>query len=296
MKLSGSLPVLPTPFYQGKIDFDSLLRLFDHIFPELEGCTICGSTGESVSLSLTERIELMEFAVRNAPPGKAVVVGLTHTNLGEMIDLARHAVKLGVTAGLVPCPYYFPNSFSMVLEFFKALDEASDLELVIYDNPVYTKTTLSVDNLLRVLDACRHVTAVKMTDHDLDKITALKQGREVPVFSGDDVVAFRSLLLGVDGSMIIAPSIFPREYQETVRLLARGAAEQAFTVFSDKILPFIHLFGLGDEIPNTKAVFKEIGIFRSGDVRLPLLPCPPERLREVMLGYETCMRFARSAK
>jgi 4-hydroxy-tetrahydrodipicolinate synthase len=296
MKLSGSLPVIPTPFYQGKIDFDSLLKLFDHIFPELEGFTICGSTGESVSLSFNERVELMEFAARNLPPEKMLVAGLTHTNLAEMIELARHAAKLGVTAGLVPCPYYFPNSFSMVLEFFKALDRASDLELVIYDNPVYTKTSLSAENLLTILDACPRVTAVKMTDHDLDKITALKQSRNVAVFSGDDVVAFRSLLLGVDGSMIIVPSIFPREYQETVRLLNEGALESAFALFSERILPFIHLFGLGDEIPNTKALFKEIGIFRSEEVRLPLLPCQPGRLREVMLGYETCMRFARSAR
>jgi 4-hydroxy-tetrahydrodipicolinate synthase len=292
MKLSGSLPVIPTPFYRGKIDFDSLLRLFDHMFPELDGCTICGSTGESVSLSFKERLELMEFAVHNAPPGKAVVVGLTHTNLNEMIDLAEHAANLGARAGLVPCPYYFPNSFPMVLEFFKALDQASDLDLVLYDNPVYTKTVLSADSLLTILDACPHLTAVKMTDHDLEKITSLKQSREVTVFSGDDVVAFRSLLLGVDGSMIIAPSVFPREYQQTIRLLAEGSAERAFAVFSERVLPFIHLFGLGDEIPNTKALFKEIGIFRSEEVRLPLLPCPPGRLREVMLAYETCTRLA----
>jgi 4-hydroxy-tetrahydrodipicolinate synthase len=291
MKLGGSLPVIPTPFHQGKIDFESLLRLFDHLFPELDGLTLCGSTGESVSLSFHERIELMEFVVRNVPPGKKVVAGLTHTNLAEMIDLARHAASLGISAGLVPCPYYFPNSFPMVLEFFKALDRASDLDLVIYDNPVYTKTALSAENLLAILDACPRVTAVKITDHDLDKITALKQSREVTVFSGDDVVAFRSLLLGVDGSMIIVPSVFPREYQETVRLIGEGALEPAFAVFSERILPFIHLFGLGDEIPNTKALFKEIGIFRSEDVRLPLLPCPPSRLREVMLGYNTCTRM-----
>jgi 4-hydroxy-tetrahydrodipicolinate synthase len=296
MKLSGSLPVIPTPFYQGKIDFDSLLRLFDHIFPELDGFTLCGSTGESVSLSFNERVELMEFAMRNAPRGKTVVAGLTHTNLAEMIDLARHAANLGVSAGLVPCPYYFPNSFSMVLEFFKALDRASDLELVIYDNPLYTKTSLTTENLLALFDACPRVTGVKMTDHELDKITALKRSREVTVFSGDDVVAFRSLLLGVDGSMIIVPSVFPREYQETARLVGEGSLEAAFTVFSERILPFIHLFGLGDEIPNTKALFKEIGVFRSEEVRLPLLPCSLGRLREVMLGYEACTHSTRSAK
>jgi 4-hydroxy-tetrahydrodipicolinate synthase len=288
MKLSGSLPVIPTPFLRGKIDFESLLRLFDYIFPELEGLTLCGSTGESASLSLKERMELMSFASRNVPPGKTVVAGLTHTNLEEMIDLARHATHLGIRAGLVPCPYYFPNSFPMVLEFFKALSQASDLELVIYDNPIYTKTVLTAENLLAILDACPRVTAVKMTDHDLEKITTLKHRREVVVFSGDDVVAFRSLLLGVDGSMIIAPSVFPHDYQDTVRLANEGALERALTIFSERILPFIHLFGPGDEIPNTKCLFKEIGVFRSEEVRLPLLPCPPDRKAQIMLAYDLC--------
>lgn len=288
MKLRGSLPVIPTPFYNGKTDFDSLLRLFDHLFPELDGYTLCGSTGESVSLSTEERLELMAFAARNTPPGKTIVVGLAHTNLEEMAQLARHAEELGIHAGLVPCPYYFPNSFPMVLEFFRALDRCSSLELVIYDNPVYTKTWLRAEELYALLDACEHLNSVKMTDHDLDKITALKKNRDVAVFSGDDVVAFRSLLLGVDGSMIIAPAVFPVAYQKVVRLLAEGDARNALRVFSEQILPFIHLFGMGDEISTTKALYKHLGIFRSDELRLPLLPCSPERLQEVILAYEIC--------
>jgi 4-hydroxy-tetrahydrodipicolinate synthase len=288
VKLRGSLPVIPTPFYNGKTDFDSLLRLFDHLFPELDGYTLCGSTGESVSLSTEERLELMAFAARNTPPGKTIVVGLAHTNLEEMAQLARHAEELGIHAGLVPCPYYFPNSFPMVLEFFRALDRCSSLELVIYDNPVYTKTWLRAEELYALLDACEHLNSVKMTDHDLDKITALKKNRDVAVFSGDDVVAFRSLLLGVDGSMIIAPAVFPAAYQKVVRLLAEGDARNALRVFSEQILPFIHLFGMGDEISTTKALYKHLGIFRSDELRLPLLPCSPERLQEVILAYEIC--------
>jgi 4-hydroxy-tetrahydrodipicolinate synthase len=294
VKLKGSLPVIPTPFYNGRIDYDSLLRLFDHLLPELDGYTLGGSTGESVSLSLEERRELMKFSVENTSADKTIVAGLTHTNVHEIIALARHASELGIRAGLLPCPYYFPNSFGMVLEFFKALDQASDLEIVLYDNPLYTKTWLRTEELFTILDACPHMTGVKMTDHDLDKITALKKNRDVAVFSGDDVVAFRSLLLGVDGSMIIAPSVFPAAYQAVVRLLGQGNQPAALRVFSDQILPFIHLFGLGDEISNTKALFKELGIFRSDETRLPLLRCTPERLREVMLAYEQCMSNSRA--
>jgi 4-hydroxy-tetrahydrodipicolinate synthase len=283
--------VIPTPFRDNRIDFDSLLRLFDHLFPDLEGCTICGSTGEAASLTLDERLELMKFTARNVPPSKTIVVGLTHTSLEEMTKLARYAEEVGIHAGLVPCPYYFPNSFPMVLEFFRALDRASGLELVLYDNPVFTKTWLSASELLSIVDACPDLKSVKLTDHDLDKIPALKR-HGVTMFSGDDVVAFRSLMLGVDGSMIIAPAVFPAAYQETVRLLRENRTVESLRVFSERVLPFIHLFGLGDEVQNTKALYKHLGIFNSGEVRLPLLPCSHERLREVVLAYDLCQSAA----
>ncbi len=283
----GSLPVIPTPFLDNRIDFDSLSRLFEHIFPDLEGCTIAGSTGESVSLSTDERLELMRFCARNKPPGKQIIVGLTHTNLAEMIALARAAQDLGLDGGLVPCPYYFPNSFEMVLEFFRELDRGTSLPLVFYDNPVYTKTWLSAEQVFRIIDACPHVRGVKMTDHALEKISSLRE-LGIPVYLGDDITAFRSLLLGATGSMIIAPAVFPAAYQETVRLLDNGQPREALRIFSNSILPFIHLFGPGDEVPVTKALYKHLGIFRTGETRLPLLPSTVERLDQVLMAYELC--------
>ena len=107
MKLQGSLPVIPTPFYNGRIDYDSLLRLFDHLFPELDGYTLGGSTGESVSLSLEERRELMKFAVENTPSGKTIVAGLTHTNLQDVIALARHRERAWHQGGVASLPLLF---------------------------------------------------------------------------------------------------------------------------------------------------------------------------------------------
>jgi len=101
-----------------------------------------------------------------------------------------------------------------------------------------------------------------------------------------------SLMLGVDGSMIIAPAVFPAAYQETVRLLHEGKTTESLRVFSERVLPFIHLFGLGDEVQNTKALYKHLGIFRSDEVRLPLIPCSRERLREVVLAYDLCQSAA----
>lgn len=286
-KLRGSLPVIPTPFLEDRLDFDSLSRLFEHIFPEVDGCTLCGSTSEAVSLSTDERLELMRFGARNAPPGKIIIAGLTHTNLAEMIVLAHAAEELGVDGGLVPCPYYFPNSFEMVLEFFRALDRATSLPLVFYDNPAYTKTPVSAEQILQMFEVCKHLVGVKLTDHSLDKITVLRAAG-IDVCAGDDVTAFRSLLLGATGSMIIAPAVFPAAYQETVRLLDGGNAREALRIFSQGVLPFIHLFGPGDEVSVTKALFHHLGIFRSDATRLPLLHCTSARLDQVAMAYDLC--------
>jgi 4-hydroxy-tetrahydrodipicolinate synthase len=285
LSILGSLPVIPTPFFENRIDYSSLERLFAHIFPQLEGYTLCGSTGEGVSLSMSERIELAEFAVRHTPPGKQVIVGLSHTNLDEMITLAKKMSDLGVAGALVPAPYYFPNDFPMVREFFRELGRQSDVPLIFYDNPIYTKTWLRANELIDLAADCPQIKGVKLTDHALTKIPLL-QNAGIPVFAGDDITAFRSLLLGVVGSMIIAPSIFPVTYQEVVKLVRAQDESTALRLFSRQILPFIHLFGPGDEIPVTKAVFKALGIFRSDELRLPLLRCSKQRLSEVMIAYE----------
>ena len=291
MPIAGSIPVIPTPFFENRIDFASLERLFAYIFPELDGYVLCGSTGEGASLSLNERMELAQFAVRHTPTGKQIVVGLSHTSLAEMTALAKQLSDLDVAGALVPAPYYFPNDFSMVLAFFRELQRGTDVPLIFYDNPLYTKTWLRAEELITLVQECNHFQAIKLTDHDLNKIPVLRK-YGVPVFAGDDVVAFRSLLLGAAGSMIIAPSVFPASYQQAVKLIEGNDAAQALRLFAGQILPFIHLFGPGDEVAVTKAVFKELGIFRSGEVRAPLVRCSAERLAHVMLAYELCAQTA----
>ena len=73
-----------------------------------------------------------------------------------------------------------------------------------------------------------------------------------------------------------------------MRTIREGDSRTALRLFSDQILPLIHLFGIGDEISTTKALFKHLGIFRSDEVRPPLLASTPERVKEVLLAYEVC--------
>lgn len=86
--------------------------------------------------------------------------------------------------------------------------------------------------------------------------------------------------------MIIAPIIFPEAFRDSWKAYRSGDRMESYRIFSQTLLPFIHMFGPGDEIPTTKALFRELGLFSSAETRLPLLPADAKRISEMMLGYE----------
>lgn len=286
MTLTGNIPVIPTPFLNGEIEYAGLDRLMERTIDQLEGYVVCGSTGEAPALSMQERIDIVNYMAPKMPAGKELVIGLGHTNLQEAIRIGCAAKESGVRAALVPSPYYFPNSPAMVTDYIGRLAEGTQLDLVFYDNPVTTKTHFTADELLQLASDVPQIKAIKMTDHHFEKIRQLKARSSLTVFGGDDIICFRSFEAGVDGSMIIAPIIYPEEFRACWQAFQAGRREESYRLFSEVILPFIHMFGPGDEIPTTKALFQQLGIFSSNETRSPLLPVTEHRLQEVMLGFK----------
>lgn len=282
--MKGNIPVIPTPFVDGKIEYADFDKLIDYTAAYLEGYVIGGSTGEAPALTAEERIGIAKYFAKRVPD-KHVVIGLGHTNLLEAIRIGQEAADAGVRTALVPSPYYFPNSLEMVKSYIGELALKTGLELVFYDNPVTTKTFYTAEQLIELAKAVPAIKAIKMTDHNMDKIRSLKQNSSLAVFGGDDIICFRAFEAGVDGNMIIAPIIYPEAFKACWDLFTNGQRGESFEIFSQTILPFIHMFGPGDEIPTTKALLSHLGIFKSAETRLPLLPSNERRVRETLLGY-----------
>lgn len=283
--MKGNIPVIPTPFLKGEIDFDSFERLIQRTEASVEGYVIGGSTGESPALTKDERIAIAQFFGKKLPH-KHVVIGLGHTNLIEAIEIGKAAAAAGIRSMLVPSPYYFPNSLDMVINYVAELAEQTSLDIIFYDNPVTTKTVYTAEQLIEIAEKVPAIKAIKMTDHNMGKIRKLKERTQLAVFGGDDIIAFRAFEAGVDGNMIIAPIIFPEAFKESWDLYQAGKRSESYNVFAHIILPFIHLFGPGDEVPTTKALLHHIGDFSSSEIRLPLLPSDKVRVSEMILGYE----------
>lgn len=289
MTIDGILPVIPTPLRDGAFDAASFGRLLDHMLPHVDGYTLLGSTGEAPSLTTGERMEIAAAALEMTPQDKRVVVGISHTSLPESVELAQHAQRHGAAAVLFAAPYYFPNSRAGLGDHLAELGAAIDCELVFYDNPAPNATPVSAEQILEYASRIERLNTVKLTDHGLDKVAAWRAAG-LRVLGGDDPILFRYLDAGVDGMMVIAPAIFPAAFRETWDRFRAGDAHGALDVFSSEILPFLHVFGIGDEIVTTKGLLAEIGIFSSEEVRLPLVGVDPARRDLLARAHRLCVQ------
>jgi 4-hydroxy-tetrahydrodipicolinate synthase len=294
MSVEGILPVIPTPLRDGRFDGDSFQRLLDHMLDAVDGYVLLGSTGEAPSMTHGERCAIAEFALDKTPPDKTVIVGITHTALAESVALAEHAQAHGAAGVLCAAPFYFLNTPDGILRYLAAIDEALEVDLVFYDNPPATKTQVEAADAIRWSDELEHLNAVKLTDHDLSKIATL-QARGLRVLAGDDPIAFRYLAAGVDGAMIIAPAIFPDAFRACWDAVREDRLADALSIFGPEIAPFIHVFGIGDEIATSKAILSEIGVFESAEVLAPLTAATADRQTMLRDAYDVC-RAANSTR
>ena len=285
MPIEGILPVIPTPFREGRFDEGSFLRILEHMLPWVNGYTLLGSTGEAPSLTTTERMRIAEFALEHTPVSKTVVVGVTHTSLAETVELAVHAQEQGAAGVLCASPYYFANTAYGIRRYLAALDDALAVELVLYDNPVSTGTKLQADQVLAYARDLPRLNTVKLTDHDLSKIAVWQQAG-LKVLAGDDPILFRYLAAGVDGAMVIAPVLFPEPFRRVWDHVQAGELLNALTTLGSELLPVLHVFGIGDEIATSKALLAQMGIFESAEVRPPLEPADAKRSELLRIALE----------
>lgn len=285
MAIRGVLPVIPTPFRDGAFDRESFARLLDHMLPSVDGFTLMGSTGEAPSLTDAERKEIVAAALALTPGDKTVVVGVSHTSPTASAALAVHAQEHGAAGVLCCSPFYFANSPDGILAHLARIDEAIEIELVLYDNPFTTKTPLRAEWVVDWASRLDRLNSVKLTDHDLAKIPAWREAG-LSVLAGDDPILSQFLAAGVDGVMVIAPAVLPESFAAAWAHLGAGRVDAALDVCSRELAPFIHAFGIGDEIATTKALLADIGVFASDELLTPLSAVDAVRRQQLRQAWE----------
>jgi N-acetylneuraminate lyase len=224
--LRGVLPAIVTPVNeQGEFASSAFERLLERLYSAgCHGVYVCGQTGEGLEAPSGVRQQAAEAAVRCSPSGKRTIIHVGAARLGEAIQLARHAERIGAQAisSLPPAGNY---SFQELRLYYEQLARASGLPLLIYYYPEICRHLTSLD---QILDLCSipQVVGLKFTDLDLFKLHQIKTAGYV-IFNGKDEVFAAGLLMGADGGIGSTYNLFPSLFVQIYESATRGRWEEA---------------------------------------------------------------------
>lgn len=282
-RVTGLVPPIATPFKGGSLDLRSLRRMVEDLANHVSGILVGGSVGETASLTLEERITLMQEVAREIDRGRhSLAVSIADNAIEYSRRLAEAAGEVGADLVMVSCPNYYTNDRGMLEAYFAAISDFVPCDICLYDNPIASHTVLSVDDIVGLADAAPRLTHVKVTDTSLEKVAALREATDLVVLSGDDAVLWHQLIRGADGGMVALPMIFPERAHRIWAAFANGDLESAYDEYR-YVATFIHCaLGAPDYVPVIKAVLHARGVIASPEVRVPHLRLSERRLSEVL--------------
>ncbi|MBI5781780.1 MAG: 4-hydroxy-tetrahydrodipicolinate synthase [Rhodocyclales bacterium] len=272
-RITGSLVAIVTPMHEdGSLDWERFRALIDwHIAEGTDGIVVVGTTGESPTVSFEEHVELIRVAVAHAAGRIPIIAGTGANSTREAIYLAQAAKDAGATAHLSVVPYYNRPTQEGLYRHFRAIAEAVELPMILYNVPGRTVADLSSDTVLRLAQV-PNVVGIKEATGNLDRACDLID--RVPegflLYSGDDMTAMAFMLLGGHGTISVTANVAPRLMHEMCAAAVAGDGVRAREL--NRRLVGLHrdLFCEANPIP-VKWALARMGRIADG-IRLPLTP------------------------
>jgi len=286
LKKTKLFTAMVTPFdANGNIDYEALPTLIDYLLATgTQGLVVCGTTGESPSLSHDEKINLLNAVYKHVGKNVPIIMGIGSNNTAETIAFTKEVDELGyVTAGLAVVPYYNKPSQEGLFQHFNAVAHCSDLPIMLYNVPGRTGTNLEVETTLRLAE-CPNVIAIKECN-GLDAITELlaKAPSDFYVYTGEDALAFHAYNLGALGVVSVTSHVAGLEFKEMFDAIDKGYASHAASL-QKQLLPKVQaVFSYPSPAP-IKALLNKNEI-KVGKCRLPLVDLSEDEMHEVLLKF-----------
>lgn len=271
--IQGSIVALVTPMHpDGSLDMESFKGLIDwHIAEGTDAIVAVGTSGESATVSVDEHVELLRVAVGHAAGRIPIIAGTGGNSTAEAIELTRQALRVGANAALSVVPYYNRPTQDGLYAHFKAIAEAVELPLILYNVPARTVADLGNDTVVR-LSKVPGIVGIKDATGDIGRGIALIGALPdaFSVYSGDDMSAVALMLMGGRGNISVTANVAPGAMQKMAKAALAGDAALA-REWHQKTLP-LHkcLFVEANPIP-VKWALNQMGRIKSG-IRLPLSP------------------------
>lgn len=281
------LTAMVTPFREDfTLDLDEAQRLARHLVGNgSDGLVVAGSTGESATLTHHEKVELFRAVKDAVGAGATVIAGTGTYSTADSVDLTREAEKAGADGVLVVTPYYNRPPQRGLLDHFRAVADASNLPVIVYDIPFRTGLKIDVDTLVR---AAEHPNIVGVKDATNDFASATRLMARVPegfaLYSGNDDQTLAYQALGAVGVISVVSHVMGRRLQEQFAAFEAGDLATARAVQFEEARVHDALCA-GNPIP-IKAAVNMIG-FRAGPPRPPLAPATDEEQAKVRKALET---------
>jgi 4-hydroxy-tetrahydrodipicolinate synthase len=279
-QLGRLLTAMVTPFDEtsGSLDLDQAKRLATALLDSgTEGLVVCGTTGESPTLSNHEKLAMLEATVEVAHArGAPVIAGTTTYNTAESVELSREAARLGVDAILGTVPYYNNPPQEGLFQHFRAIARAVDLPIILYNIPARSPRNMEASTTLRLAREVSNIVGVKEASANFKQIGEII--RDAPqgfrVWSGNDGDILTIMALGGYGVVSVAAHLVGQQISELIRAFVAGENARAAQIHHS-LMPLVDaLFVTSSPIP-LKYALNRIGM-PVGNPRLPLVPIDPK--------------------
>ncbi|UPK46276.1 MULTISPECIES: 4-hydroxy-tetrahydrodipicolinate synthase [Paenibacillus] len=276
MDFGRLITAMVTPFNeQGGIHWEETARLIDYLIEDQKSETlvISGTTGESPTLTDTEKVELFEFAVKHAGGRCKIIAGTGSNNTAHSIHLTQDAERVGVDGVLLVVPYYNKPSQEGMFRHFEAIANATKLPIMLYNVPGRTAASLSAATTLRLAQIPNIVATKECVS--LEQVTQIAAGAPVHfrVYSGDDASGLPAIAVGAHGIVSVASHVVGAEMKQMIDAYFGGAPVQAAQIHQKLFPVFKGLFECPQPLPNPVAVKYALTLrgLNVGSVRLPLI-------------------------
>ena len=275
----GSIVAIVTPFKNGKVDEKKLSELIEfQIKNGTSGIVPCGTTGESATLSFEEHDRVIEITIEQVNKRVQVIAGTGSNSTEEAIMLTRHAEKSGADASLQVSPYYNRPTQRGLYEHFKAISQAVDIPIILYNIASRTGVNIEPDTIAKLAQDCKNIVGVKEASGNLDQMSRIKQlcPENFDLLSGDDSLTLPVLSIGGTGIISVVANIAPKDVANLVSEFEKGNIKKAKELHF-KLLPLIKAIFLETNPIPVKTAMGLLGMCEP-DLRLPLCSMSEQNL------------------
>lgn len=272
MRFKGSFTALITPFKNGGLDEAAFQRLVDwQIEQGTHGLVPVGTTGESPTLSHDEHKRVVELCIEAAAGRVPVIAGAGSNSTAEAIDFTIHAKQAGADGVLIVTPYYNKPTQEGLYQHYKALNDAADIPIIIYNIPGRSVIDMSVDTMARLFKL-PNIVGVKDATADLARASQQRaaMGPEFNMMTGEDASALGFMAHGGVGCISVTANIAPAHCAEFQNACLAGDFGRALEI-QDRLIPVHDAMFVESNPGPVKYAAERLGLC-SSKTRLPLAP------------------------